>query len=424
MAIGVRAGVFLLAVVSAAQTVDLEVQELFNKARARVLDNSKRLPRYTCVETVDRTQYSPAVEGNGTCQSAMAMHRLSPQHGSVLVRDRLRLDVAVVDQSEIFSWAGARKFETHDMGELINGATGSGEFGSFLLSVFGDEPDRMRYLGRRNDSLSFDFNVPLAKSTYQYRTIGPNHTVPFHGSFLIDPTDAELQELTIDADQFPPGDGVCLIEHKMDYQRVTIGSSEFMLPQVSTMDGIYRNGDETLNETHYSDCREYVGESTIRFDDDETQGGAAAGAVASKPLPPKQRLQIGLVKPIDTTIAAAGDAIDGLLLKDVGDKKTGILARSGEHVHGRILRLQQYMTPTPRWFLVVRFDRIERGGVEQTLALKQMDGGDRLALTGRRQQPVPKEMLEKPVDAGLFIFEEHGNVTIDPAKFRSEWETK
>src|SRR5215469_4936263 len=106
MTIGVRVGVFLLAMVCAAQTVDPEVQELFNKARARVLDNAKRLPRYTCVETVDRTQYAPAVEGNGTCQSAMTMRRLSPQHGSVLVRDRLRLDVAVVDQSEIFSWAG------------------------------------------------------------------------------------------------------------------------------------------------------------------------------------------------------------------------------------------------------------------------------------------------------------------------------
>ena len=63
----------------------------------------------------------------------------------------------------------------------------------------------------------------------------------------------------------PKASAAC--EHEMDYHRVKIGSGDFLLPEVTTMDALYRNGAETLNETRYSDCREFVGESTIRFDD-------------------------------------------------------------------------------------------------------------------------------------------------------------
>jgi hypothetical protein len=422
MAVWTRAGVILMVAATALHTADPAIQELFNKARTKVLDNAKRMPRYTCVETVDRTQYAPTVDGNGRCEMVVAMRRLSPAKGAMLLRDRLRLDVAVVDGGEIFSWAGARKFETHEIDKLVGGVSGSGEFGGFLRSVFGDEPDQIRFLGRRNDSMAFDYNVPLEKSTYQYRTSGPQHTVPFRGSFLIDPTDAELEQLKVEVDQFAPADGACRAEHTMNYQRVKIGSGEFMLPEVSTMDVLYRTGGASLNETHFSDCREYVGESTIRFDDADDPATAAAVKAASQPLPPKVRLQVGLAKPVDTTIAAAGDAIDGVLLKDAGDKKTGVVAHAGDRLHGRILRLQQYMTPTPRWFFVVRFDSIERSGIEQTISLKPLDDGNRSPQPIRRQV-FPQGALDKPDGAGVFIFEEHGNMTID-SKFRSEWVTR
>ena len=39
-------------------------------------------------------------------------------------------------------------------------------------------------------------------------------------------------------------------------------------------------GSETVNETRYSDCREYVGESTIRFDDVDAESGPAAAKAA------------------------------------------------------------------------------------------------------------------------------------------------
>ena len=160
-------------------------------------------------------------------------------------------------------WAGAGKFETPDVDKLAGGGvSGSGDFGSFLGSVFGGAPDVIRYLGLRSDSAAFEYNVPRAKSSYAYRSspTDPAKTVGFHGSFLVDPSDADLQQLIVEADQFEPRDPACRVEHTMNYQRVKIGSGDFLLPEVSTMKALYHNGSESVNETRYSDCREYVGE--------------------------------------------------------------------------------------------------------------------------------------------------------------------
>jgi hypothetical protein len=207
----------------------------------------------------------------------------------------------------------------------------------------------------------------------------------YHGTILVDPADGDLEQLVVEPDGFPQNDPVCMVRHEMDYTRVKIGSGNFMLPEVSSMDALYHSGAETLNTTHYSDCREYVGESTIHFDDVDTPETAAAAKIPLQPLPPKTKLSIALTTPINTELAAAGDAVDGVVLK------------SGYKVHGRILRLQQILVPTPKWYLEMRFDRMERNGVEQPVSLRQL--------------------------SAPFVFNERGNMVLDQ-KFRSDWETK
>jgi hypothetical protein len=396
-----------LVLVAAGRTADPVVEELFKQARAKVLDNSKRMPRYTCVETVDRTQYQPTGKA-ASCQ---------PQpHGNPVVRDRLRLDVAVVNGGEIFSWAGAGKFESHDVDKIVGGgASGSGEFAGFLMGVFGNESEQIRYAGQRKDLALFEYLVPVAKSGYRFHSNGPVITMGYHGTIAVDPADGDLQQLVVEPDGFTASDPVCHVQHVMDYQRVKIGNGEFLLPQVSAMDALYRNGVETLNETHYSDCREYVGESTIRFDDVETGAGTAAAKTPLQPLPAKVRMSIGLTSAINTEIAAAGDAVEGVVLK------TGAVVKAGDRVHGRILRLEQIMTPAPRWYVALRFDRIERNGVEQPILLRPLDDGVRTAVG--KGATYPEGSLQKPEGAGLFVFGEHGNITIDQ-KFHSEWETR
>lgn len=417
MSVSFRSCALLLAVATAASTADPEAEELLKQARVKVVDNARRMPRYTCVETVSRTQYQPP-DSPSTCQTLVAMRRLMPTRGALMLRDRLRLDVAVVDGGEMFSWAGAGKFETHEVDKLVGGgASGSGEFGSFLASVFGNAPDPIRYAGLSNSLALFEYNVPVARSNYRFQTKGVPKTIGYRGTFSVDPADGDVEQLVVESDQFASADNVCLIRHQMDYSRVKIGKGDFLLPEVSTMDALYHNGAESLNETRYSDCREYVGESTIRFDDPDAAPGAAASRAALQPLPPKVRLLIGLNKPINTEVAAAGDAVDGVLLRDVA----GNPAKANDRVHGRILRLQQEMLPSPRWIVAIRFDTIERKGIEQTIALKPVDDGERSAQRVRgKAQP---QAVERPEGAGVFIFAEHGNMVLDQ-NFHSEWETR
>ena len=190
----------------------------------------------------------------------------------------------------------------------------------------------------------------------------------------------------------------------MDYHRVKIGNGDFLLPAVATMDVLFGDGIESVNEIDYSDCHEYAGQATIRFDDDAVATGAPKSesprpAVPARQLPPRLRFRIGLTSPVRLETAAAGDAVTGGILHEVKDRKLGVVARANDVVHGRILQLEQHMYPFPRWLFAVRFDTLEHDGIEQPLALKSREHG------------------------GTFIFVQAGNVVIDQ-RFHSEWKTR
>ena len=405
--IALRGCALFLAAATAAGTADPDGAALLNRAREKVLDNTRRLPRYTCIETISRTEFEPP-DSPSTCQTLILMRRLVPARGSVVMRDRLRLDVAVADGGEIFSWAGAGKFDTRDVSQLVGrGASGSGEFGTFLSSVFGSAPDPIHYAGVSNGLALFEYNVPIARSLYRFHGVGGDETLGFHGTFSVDPSTGDPRRLEVETEQFAPRDTACRLEHVMNYRRVKIGSGEFLLPELSTMDGLYHSGAESLNETRFSNCREYVGESTVHFDDPDATAAPAASKSALQPLPPGTRLLIGLSKPIDTATAAAGDAVEGVLLSD----SRGGLAHTNDRLHGRILRLQQYMYPPARWYIAIRFDTIERNGIEQPISLKPADDGDRS--TPRVKAKAPPGAAERPEGAGVFSFAATGNTVLD-----------
>jgi len=310
MSPALRISFVLLAAATAASTADPEPQELFRKVRARVLDDVSHVPRYTCVQTVNRAQYRPQYGIRpASCRAMIAARRKLTSPGFLIVRDRLHLDIAVVDGAETFSWAGARRFETSHVDELVkSGATGSGEFVSYLISIFGSDTDSISYLGQ---SL-FAFNVPLEKSHYRNSTDGPERTTGYHGSFLVNPATAELRRLTVVADEFPANEAACRVEDTMDYHRVKIGNGDFLLPEAATMDVLFNEGIESINEIGYSDCHEYAGESTIRFEDDAAAPAASPKSETTQPvaparqLPPGLRFRIGLTSPIHSETAAAG----------------------------------------------------------------------------------------------------------------------
>lgn len=422
--------------IGAVWAADSLAQLLFNKVRTGVVENVQHFTRYTCVQTVTRSQFQLPATGN-SCAVAIATNERDNAARVLRWHDRLRLDVAEGEKSEMFSWAGASQFETGDITQMVaRGASGSGEFGAFLASVFGGGGEDFVYRGLKDTPLgrlaAFDFRVPLAKSHYEYSSGKKGYaTVGYHGTFFADPDSAELRELDLEATEFPAAEEVCRVEDKMQYARTQIGQSSNVLPKASSMDVIYKNSTESLNETKFAGCREYVGESTIRFDvDDSGNTPESAKGADMRPLPAKTRLRVKIEPTIDSDKAAAGDPITGVIEAAVKVKGETVV-HAGDKLHGRIVRLEQDLGPVPRWTVAILFQTIERAGVEQKVSLKPLDDGDRSpqgsAPGGRRgfsAAAAPSTITsERPPGGGIYSFVEAGNLVLG-AKFESEWESK
>ena len=87
--------------------------------------------------------------------------------------DRFRLDVGVDRAHEVYSWAGADRFEDRDLNDLIPGLASSGAFASLLHMMFGGDVAEFLYRGKqtldRRRLLAYSFRVPVPNSHYFLR---------------------------------------------------------------------------------------------------------------------------------------------------------------------------------------------------------------------------------------------------------------
>lgn len=410
-----------------------DAQALFDRARAKVLANLDRTPRYTCIENITR-QVRRTIRTRNACSAAVASGPVDS--GLVLWRDRLRLDVAIINGTETFAWAGARQFETEDVDKLVGGgATETGDFAGFLGSVFGNDARNFRYTGEEitpaGKMARFQYEVPRATSHYHYRVRGEFKMAPYSGWFLIDPVTAALEKLVVIATDFDREDEVCRVEDTIEYQTAKIGDSDFLLPRVSVMDAVFGRGTEAVNETHYSGCHEYTAESTIHFDDaDSTAVESSRSAAASAPIPEGVRVLLALEAPIDGETSAAGDEIVADALNDSKASGGAVVIHRGDRFHGRIVKLEQYMMNQPHWVMAMRFDSVLRDGVEAPVRLAPLDDGVRVgpqqAFTGRRRfsrvDPLVGLSLDRPPGGGVYVFFESGKFSLN-SRFHSSWVT-
>src|SRR5215831_9422528 len=185
-------------------------KEILLHTKQRVLDTVTRLPRYVCIQTVDRSRYEPGNPELGTgskrqrsCDDIIAEVRHTKFRRLLSSSDRLRLDVAVNlgstgVESEMYSWAGENRFGDHDLFEFVHeGAVSTGSFSSILASIFGGDAARFSYTGDSTVAgrvlSEFGFNIPLERSKYMYVFgNGPGGQTPiaYDGSVFVDPKDS------------------------------------------------------------------------------------------------------------------------------------------------------------------------------------------------------------------------------------------
>ena len=354
--------------------------ELLAKARDLAISRAKRLPDYVCVQTVDRQYFKyvtsikhlewPGEQSARLSCAEIAAFRKDDSRDLVLQStDRLRLDLKVSEGEEIATWAGASQFGSRNVFELIGGgAYETGIMGTFLGDIL--ENATYRFMGEETAGSSklaaYEYRVPLQSSHYRFMA-GPGWaSTPYNGVLSIDPDSLEIRRLTLDTNEMPPETGGCEAITTIDYQAVKVGAGDFVLPIRSSMRMVGMGGNETRSTAVYSGCRQYHGESSIRFDDAAPSADVPAAAAPGGPLPAGIALSLALASPIDTDTAAAGDVFTAKLREPVRTAK-GVLVPAGASVEGRIVRMQHSLTPPQQFTISVMLEKIEVRGVPAPL---------------------------------------------------------
>src|SRR5262245_52551401 len=97
-------GVILLAsgATAPAQAPPTDAESALRATRDRVLADLERMPRYTCVQTVNRRYYRLSDE-KVSCSTLMADHEKKKGKLHAFEWDRLRVEVAIVNNQPVYS---------------------------------------------------------------------------------------------------------------------------------------------------------------------------------------------------------------------------------------------------------------------------------------------------------------------------------
>lgn len=336
----------------------------------RMAQTLARQPNYTCVQQVERSQ------------------RRLPK-GRYELHDLLRIEVALVDGKEMYAWPGSRRFEDVELSAMVTGgAIGTGNFALHARAVFQTNSPRFRHIGpaewNGRKTVRYDYVVPQMTSGYRIRVKDREAVVGYHGSFWADAETLELVRLEVVADDIPPSLGVVSAHDAMEYARVKIGESEFLLPKSSELVMADIFGNENRNRTTFTSCKQYSGESVLVFDappEDDAGEGAARAAEAPKEeveLPANLLFDVKLQTEVDSATAAVGDPVTAIL-EDAIKINRRLIAPKGAALSGRILRLERQGEFT---LLDFQFTELEAGNTHGTLLamVDVMDVNQRLAL--------------------------------------------
>lgn len=411
---------------------DEDPVEVLAHLRDRVVANAGSVPNHTCVETVQRERYQPlAGRATTSCDNLLASRKQAGNRLRLDVTDWLRLDVGMADGREIFSWAGAAKFEEGEIDELItDGAFATGPFASLLLSAFENRSQHFLFdgetalAGRR--VLEYSFRVPRDESHYRVKAQRDWVITGFTGALLVDPRTSDLVRYSVRTEELPPATNICETQTTLDYGLVPLGGLDYLLPTASRQRFIGTDGGEDENSVSFASCREFTGESTLLFG--KVPAGAADPFTAPKvaALPAGLPLAIELTSPFTLGKAAAGDRVEGRLAGPLRDS-TGqrVLAPAGAKLAGRLTRVELQHSGAGEYTVALRWETLEIEGQRVAVSLKpnrQLGGLKAVARGVLRQRGMDIE-LPRPGEERDAIYRFPAQRTEVEGGLRTEWVT-
>ncbi len=385
--------------------------------------NLAKAANYTCVQTIDRSYFESANDLLQGCAYESKTPARKP-----LMHDRLRLDIAVSEGQEIYSWHGENKFSASTISEVVrSGPISSGSFVGFLHNIFLFPGVQFTYTGKSEVKgttvYGFDYVVPLGLSRYHVQGRGgESPIIPYHGSFTVNAADYQLRSLRVIGDSIPANANICSADTEVDYQMVEISGRPALIPatfllQIDDQWHLY-----TISRSEYSQCREFRGESTLRFDVVNTPApSAAAPPIVDEWLPAGISLRIGLRTPVDDRTSYTGDPVEGVLLAPVHVPGTNTVIPKNAVLHGIITELEFHNEPWKHRLVNIEFNRITYGKNSFLLkCLPKTTKKDIQKLVDIYGWPLPHSMADK-YQKGVFVITS-SHVHLD-AHFSGEWVT-
>ena len=336
----------------------------------RLLNDLDRMPRYTCIQTVTRTYYEANPESQrSACSALIAAHDKRKHTPRVLGWDRLRLDVALVKGTSIYSWVGAPRFTDDTLDKLAGGGPlGSGDFGVFLGEILRRLP--LEFQGEQvvegRQLLQYSYEMPLDKSAYRVKTAKGWAPTAYSGTLLLDPNASDIVKLTVRTAELPEESSACQAISEVTYGRTPIREHMVLVPRETHLYAISNNGQESLSQTTFANCREYASTSRLLLND----ANSADAPATTKPAPPEPpaplpaglHFEARITTPIDSTTAAAGDPIDAILRSPIRGKNKTVIAPAGARLQGRLRNVKWWSEPSDHYQIMVQFESIEIGG--------------------------------------------------------------
>src|SRR5215467_7110738 len=283
------AALWLGAVTAVAATAEYDPAVVLKQVTEKVIAGIAQTPNHTCVQTVNRRYYHPVASTLRRPCGELLQLRRHPTPDMVLREvesDRLRLDVTLSDQGEIYSWAGASQFEDRIDKVVTHGPLGTGAYGALLSVVFRRDVKHFRFARKlvQDGHVRLEYSFRVQESDSHYRVILPSKLVytAYHGTFVADAETAQLVRITVETAELPAASGSCMTSSTMDLTPGQIGGTDLLLPVQMRQRFVAPNGDETENTTQFNQCREYRGDSTITYV--EGSGEAPAAAIGKTSL--------------------------------------------------------------------------------------------------------------------------------------------
>ncbi len=359
-----------------AQRPQTDPMQLLIQVRHKVAQGISHIPRYLCTEAVEREKLRlPSGVKQDLCPEILEAFANPARRFRVVSADRLRLDVAVIDKREIYSWVGEGRFGDQSLSQLVNsGLTSTGSFGAFLNAIFATPSATFSYRSESQTNgrrvLEYAFRVRFLDSDYELSNSRIRQIVPYSGSFSVDAETLDLLRIEIQADDIPPEMRFCQVSNQMDYAKLRMNDLDFMLPSEATTRVLRSDGTLAVNRTVFSGCHQFLGESKLLFDDPPVSAASPAEAKQKlTAIPAGLTFYISLTQRVDPTKLSAGDLIKGVLAKPVEIRDSNVTLPKGTLLNGRICELLMEYGDLAELQFGVKWESIDVGGEPLPLRL-------------------------------------------------------